>query len=87
MPWLSTIAANCLAARAECSITTPPCLSATASAQEVMATPAVGKPTPKVEQAATPAKMEKAAGATTAKATVKKHKKHRHHKKAAKKTS
>lgn len=64
-------------------------LSATASAQNVMATPAVGKPTPKMEQAATPApaKMEKAAGAKTAKATVKKHKKHRHHKKAAKKTS
>ena len=66
-------------------------LSATASAQEVMATPAVGKPTPKMEQAATPAptpaKMEKAAGTTTAKATVKKHKKHRRHKKAAKKTS
>ena len=64
-------------------------LSATASAQEVMATPAVGKPTPKMEQAATPApaNMEKAASATTAKATVKKHKKHRHHKKAAKKAS
>ena len=65
-------------------------LSATASAQEVMATPAVGKPTPKMEQAATPApaNMEKAAGTTSAKATVKKHKKHRrHHKKAAKKAS
>ena len=64
-------------------------LSATASAQEVMATPAVGKPTPKMEQAATPApaKMEKAAGTTTAKATVKKHKKKRNHKKTAKKTS
>ena len=65
-------------------------LGATASAQEMMATPAVGKPTPKVEQAATPApaKMEKAApAASMEKTTAKKHKKHRRHKKAAKKTS
>ena len=62
-------------------------LSATASAQDAMATP-VGKPTPKVEKAATPAKMEKAAPATSMeKTTAKKHKKHRRHKKAAKKAS
>ena len=69
-------------------------LSATASAQDIKATPTVGKPTPKVEQAATPAptpvptKMEKAAPtASMEKTTAKKHKKHRHHKKAAKKAS
>ena len=63
-------------------------LSAPASAQDMMATPAVGKPTPKVEQAAPPAKMEKAApAASMEKTTAKKHKKHRRHKKAAKKTS
>ena len=68
-------------------------LSATASAQDMMATPVVGKPTPKVEQAPAPTtapaspKMEKTANATTAKATVKKHKKKRSHKKTAKKAA
>ena len=65
-------------------------LSATASAQDMMATPAVGKPTPKVEQATTPApaKMEKAVpAASMEKTTAKKHKKHRRHKKSSKKAS
>ena len=64
-------------------------LSATASAQEMMATPVVGKPTPKVEQAAAPAPatMENAVSVTTPKATVKKYKKKRSSKKSTKKAS